>query len=804
MKFQSILLSTATCAAALLAMPAWAQQGGESAYAGTEEITLFGTNLTSVPKDAVTATKSMLPILDTPATVTVISRELIDSQLALDLQDVIRNTSGLNQAGNNYGVGDFLQSRGLPVGYAYDGMYGGAGLGPDSYAPTRSLTNVERIEVVQGSNGTLYGANAAGGLVNLIEKKPQFDAAYAIQGRAGSYNDFSATFDATGPINDWLAYRVVGSILRDDGFRDLSTDRNELYASLRARTDKSNLVLSAAYIDDKVQVDAVGYPVRIFNSASTSPGGIAAGDVTAANLPNDPGSSLQLTPGQIETLAGSLAAGDGLEPFDLDGASLISPLARPNDGEEIRLKARWEWTPMDGLSIVPSTQYREYSSNYVRQTGAYNYVYWNRNGVVNAPPRAPLVVDGELFPFAARRQEYRQFDVKETSWDNFIDITYNTQILGMTNETLVTGYYQKTSADVFRSSLYDADNARSADNPIPYIFDIRDPNFPTGTFEDYDTFVSANYEKDVTSKGVGFQNITYITPWLITRAGVGWNRIRQDFDNGPTETAADRDPVDQTDSGLVFNLGATIKPAPWAAIFIGYGEGRTSFSFGGTLTGDDDRPDSRSTNFEIGVKAQTTDGRLSAGITYFETARSNLRYGNPLFEDNPDDPNFNVSVDEFFFNGADETTGWQFDINYAVTQSLFINANATIQNARNRQNPTSSSFDAKQKGVPDVFASVYGVYELPFQVAGGTFNVNLGYEFQDERTIASAAFGLPDAVLPAQGVWDAGVGFTMDERWSAQLRVINLGNTLAYDRALFLGGQPAAPRSVDFVIEARF
>ncbi|MEM9420955.1 MAG: TonB-dependent receptor, partial [Pseudomonadota bacterium] len=724
-----------------------------------------------------------------------------DSQVAVSLQDVLRNASGINQAGNNYGVGDFLNSRGLPVSYAYDGLYGGAGIGPDGYAPTRSLTNVERIEVLQGANATVYGAGSAGGIINLIEKKPQFDAAYSAEVRAGSYDTYGTTVDFTGPINDVLAYRFVGSVYRKDGFRDLSTERNEAYGSLRAQfSDTSNLVLSVAWLDDEVQVDSVGYPVRIFNADSTTPAGIPAGDVTPDNLPNDPSSSLQLTADQIVQLANSLAAGDGVEPFDLDGASLISPLARPNDGEELRLKARWEWEPIEGLRIVPSIQYRSYESEYVRQTGAFNYVYWNRRGVTNQPPRAPLVVDGVLYPFAARRQEYRKFSVEETGWDNFLDVSYKSDVFGMDNETLVTAYYQSINADVYRASLYDADNPRSADNPLPYILDIRNPNFPTGAFEDYDFYVSGNYEKDITTQGVGIQNITYITPWLISRAGIGWNQIEQDFDSGPTERDPDQDPVDQKDDGIVFNLGLTAKPTKWASVFVAYGEGRESFSFAGTLNGVSDRPDSESTNFEIGAKVQDTEGRFSGGLTYFETARTNLRYNNPEYEDNPGDPDFNIDVPEFFFDGEDKTKGWQIDANAYLFESLFVNANATFQDARNRQNPNRDTFDAKQKGVPDTFFSLYGVYEPDWNVYNGKLRFNLGVEYQDERTIASTAFGLPDAVLPSQEVWDAGVEYTHASDWTGSVRVRNVGDTLAYDRAMFLGGQPTSPRAVEVVL----
>ena len=314
----------------------------------------------------------------------------------------------------------------------------------------------------------------------------------------------------------------------------------------------------------------------------------------------------------------------------------------------------------------------------------------------------------------------------------------------------------------------------------------------------------------MSSRGLGVQNITYVMPWLITRTGVGWNEIEQNFDNGPTETAPDRAPVDQTDNGLVFNLGATFKPVDWAAAFVAYGEGRESFSFGGRLNGVSDRPDSESTNFEIGIKFQDPDGGFSAGLTYFDTARTNLRYNNPAFEDNPSDPDFNIDVPEFFFDGEDHSTGWQLDANLFLDDTLFIgdklfiNANATFQDARNRRNPNSSSFDARQKGVPEQFFSVYGVYEPGWSVFDGSLRLSLGYEYQDRRTIASTAFGLPDAVLPSQGVWDAGVDWDMDSGWTASLRVLNVSDELAYQRALFLGGQPIAPRSVEFTLQHRW
>ena len=66
--------------------------------------------------------------METPAPVVVVDQELINSQGATNLQDLVRNIGGVTQAGNNYGIGDNLVIRGLGANYTYDGMYGGANL----------------------------------------------------------------------------------------------------------------------------------------------------------------------------------------------------------------------------------------------------------------------------------------------------------------------------------------------------------------------------------------------------------------------------------------------------------------------------------------------------------------------------------------------------------------------------------------------------------------------------------------------------------------------------------------------------
>lgn len=142
------------------------------------------------------ATKSDMSLMETPAPIVVVDQELINSQGVDNLQDLARNISGVTQAGNNYGIGDNLVIRGLGANYTYDGMYGGAGLG-NTFNPTRSLTNVEAVEVLKGPATGLYGMGSAGGVINLIEKKPQFDAKHTVQAEVGQWNSYSLSFDST-------------------------------------------------------------------------------------------------------------------------------------------------------------------------------------------------------------------------------------------------------------------------------------------------------------------------------------------------------------------------------------------------------------------------------------------------------------------------------------------------------------------------------------------------------------------------------------------------------------------------------
>ena len=802
----AILLSLLSVTSTVTATSALAQDSdaetavdsqAQSAEENLDVITVYGRHNRLILESG-TATKSNMSLMETPAAIVVVDGTLLREQGVDTLQESIRNISGLSQDGNNYGVGDNLAIRGLGVNYTFDGIYAGADLG-NSYNPTRSMTNIESIEVLKGPATGLYGMGEAGGIINLIEKKPQFQEAYEIQASVGSWDSYSIMADATGAINKDLAYRVVANREQSDGYRGLSDERSELYTSLKYVASSDNqFLLSAAYIDDAVQIDSVGHPVRLIDLTMFD---TDAGSLTGADLVNDTAESggLQLTDAQRDELAATLVSSDGVQPFDLGDTSLISPISRPNEGEEFRVKLRQDLVINDDWSLTQQLQYRTYETSYIRQTSAYNYVYVDRNGTTNLEPRAPLVIDDVLYPYAARRQEYRKIEAEESVWQYFIDLT-NTWSLGdIRGEHLFSANYENMDVEYTQWSIWDADDTRS--DAVPYILDIRNPNWPTGTFEDYNPALRSKYDKEVSSWGVSFQEVLYLNDNFTARIGGAYGGVKQTYQN----QFSDGNPeYDANDDGFTYNLGLTYMYSDSLSTFINHSKGRTAYSTLGSLSEENNRPDSESESWDLGVRFTALNEQVIGSVVVFDTARTNLQYTNPLYEDNIEDPSYNIDVPEFYYDEQDRTTGVEVDINFDINEQWSLNANATYQDPRTEPGAFASSTDEEQtKGIAEKFASTWLTYSHSFEALPAPVKFSVGVTYEDERTISASAFGIDYAFVDSYTVWDAAVSYVSDD-WDVQLNIRNLDNTDYYSSAMYLGGLPGEERNAKLSVAYRF
>lgn len=171
----------------------------------------------STDEYVVTATRTTLTQKEVPQSVEVIDKEEIENVGAITVRDVLKTATNLIIADGAGGHGDHFSIRGSGTNdilFLINGRrIAGENMYPNGSGNTRildrlNLSNVERIEIVRGPGGALYGSDAQGGVINIITKKsekPEFTVGFASGSRemsnyyhldSGKAGKLSATFDA--------------------------------------------------------------------------------------------------------------------------------------------------------------------------------------------------------------------------------------------------------------------------------------------------------------------------------------------------------------------------------------------------------------------------------------------------------------------------------------------------------------------------------------------------------------------------------------------------------------------------------
>lgn len=167
--------------------------------------------------------------LETPGQVAVIGEQLIDEQRASTLGEVLKNDASITSGSTSTNRERFnLRGFELDSGSGY--LRDGAQHWSHYRQPVELL---ERVEVLKGPAGLLYGESAPGGLVNMVSKKPTYDTQVTISQDIGSDNYTRTMADVSGSLNqaETLRARVILSQENQDSWRtrfdgtDVETER---------------------------------------------------------------------------------------------------------------------------------------------------------------------------------------------------------------------------------------------------------------------------------------------------------------------------------------------------------------------------------------------------------------------------------------------------------------------------------------------------------------------------------------------------------------------------------------------------
>ncbi|NHN39137.1 TonB-dependent receptor [Pseudomaricurvus alcaniphilus] len=153
-----------------------------------------------------------------------------------------------------------------------DGIY----LGRSSGAAGQALYDLERVELMKGPQGTLYGRNATGGVVNYIPQKPVLgeNSGY-LQGEFGNYSKVGVQGAANISLAETAAIRLSGNKLERDGYSDDGSNDQDSYSVRAQLLVEPNENLSVRFAADYSEINGMGNGGDLVGTYNNTPGSLA-------------------------------------------------------------------------------------------------------------------------------------------------------------------------------------------------------------------------------------------------------------------------------------------------------------------------------------------------------------------------------------------------------------------------------------------------------------------------------------------------------------------------------------------------
>ncbi len=227
-----------------------------------------------------TATRGGADLLDVPQSVTVLTAKVLETQQSASVEDALRNVAGVvvqpaTQGSNTFNI------RGFSTGTATlsNGL-------SDPNSVKTNIAGVERVEILKGPQALLAGANALGGSLNIVTKKPTTERIRDVSVSYGSHAERTGTIDLAGAINDSkeLSYRLIGSATRAAGSSAGYDGRSQTYGLGEVRWKNADTDFIAGVSADKARSVLDRYTVAIRGYIEPAP----------ATLPGNPGNGIDI------------------------------------------------------------------------------------------------------------------------------------------------------------------------------------------------------------------------------------------------------------------------------------------------------------------------------------------------------------------------------------------------------------------------------------------------------------------------------------------------------------------------------
>jgi iron complex outermembrane receptor protein len=232
-----------------------------------------------VQEVVVTAQKRTERLQDVPLAVTAVSAEDLANRQINDTNSLVQLVPSLNYQQGNNPTNTTFRIRGVGTALFGQGTDSSVALVIDGVVQARQaqsfadLADIERIEVLEGPQGTLFGKNATGGVINVVTAAPSHSFSGYTEATIAQDDEYRLKGTITGPINDTMAYRLSGYYDNVGGWiHDIATDGqyggNRGYG-FRGKlswdpVDQLDVLLSADY-RDSYQNCCHPFPISLVN-----------------------------------------------------------------------------------------------------------------------------------------------------------------------------------------------------------------------------------------------------------------------------------------------------------------------------------------------------------------------------------------------------------------------------------------------------------------------------------------------------------------------------------------------------------
>ncbi len=758
----------AAAAATLVAIaaPAGAQNAPAPAPSNTaaaatlREVRVEGVT-ESFKADTVSSPKFTQPLLDTPQTITVIKKEVLQEQGATTLTEALRNTPGITfQMGENgnTSTGDAVFLRGFDTSGSIfvDGAR-------DVGTVTRDMFNVEQVEVVKGPASADIGRTAPTGYINLVSKVPQASNFFSGSVSLGSADAKRATADLNRVLNaEGTTALRLNVMTQDSGVpgRDYVKNKGWAFAPSIAfgLNTPTRVILQYQHVEQRNRPDG-GIPT------------VGLQGYYLAQLAARGGNGPQP---DTRNYYGWLSDHD-----NVDGDMLTARVEHDFDGGvKLRNLTRWGRTDQDLVLTAPF-------SNGLLTPSVANPLTWSTRLLPQGKGQRNEILTNQTNVTA----ELQTGSVKH-SISAGLELTREEQDNTTMAATINAGNGVRTVSGTPPTVSYLAYTSLYAPNPYRAFV----PVLPTGASTAGSTRTAALY---------AFDTLKFNEQWQLT-GGLRWEHYRTRFNSlaAPVNGVQTALGQEASDNLLTGKLGLVYKPADNGSVYAAYATGAQppggNFSFPTSLTTANvnnlNLDPQKSKTFEVGTKWDVMDKRLALSAAAFRTINQNEQ----------------VQVDAFgSFEqyGKTRVQGLELSAVGQITPAWqVIGGLARIDTEILQGSRTSTTQNGAQvRYSPKLSATLWTSYRLPMglTVGGGVRYVSTQQRATSNAAITATSF-FPE--VPAYTVWDAMIGYEVNRNVSIQLNLFNLTDKFYLARVNNAGNRlvMGTPRSATLSANFRF